>query len=111
VDNIKFRQDIMDVVNGDETPDSDYFFYYIEIDGKLYSRNKTSNFYVGCVSKDNDYYTLKRLRVSDKVQYTLADKPSIVCLCGCSSFTISYGDYELLAKCTNCGLEHVVYDG
>ena len=26
-------------------------------------------------------------------------------------FTLSYGDYEIFAKCKNCGLDSVVYDG
>jgi len=39
------------------------------------------------------------------------DKPHIICLCGNTTFTLRYGDYEIRARCSNCNVESVVYDG
>ena len=37
--------------------------------------------------------------------------PSIVCECGSSTFTLNYGEYELIATCTACGNKESVYSG
>ncbi len=35
--------------------------------------------------------------------------PDIVCDCGNDKFTLRYGNYEMFAKCCNCGVEECVY--
>jgi hypothetical protein len=60
-----------------------------------------------------------KLRKGDR-HYTLiegtkstAPKPpgEVMCQCGNLSFYISYGSYECLGTCTQCGLMHYLYSG
>lgn len=37
--------------------------------------------------------------------------PGIICECGNAEFTLIYGNWEISAKCTKCGLKDSVYSG
>ena len=37
--------------------------------------------------------------------------PHIICNCGCFKFELTYGSYEIIATCSDCGASEVVYDG
>lgn len=39
------------------------------------------------------------------------DKAQVLCPCGSQTFTIAYGDYKCIGTCTQCGMQHVLYDG
>ena len=45
------------------------------------------------------------------VTQTDEGKPHIICDCGSSKFMLRYGNYELFAKCADCGAEDLIYDG
>ena len=72
------------------------------INGKRYARQTT---YQECFWK-----ICKWLEDGDTPQDT-AGVPHIVCECGNDKFILSYGSYELAAKCSECGIEETVYDG
>jgi len=40
-----------------------------------------------------------------------AKKIAVICSCGCNAFTLRYKEYEIVAKCLNCGREGSVYSG
>jgi len=37
--------------------------------------------------------------------------PHLMCECGSDTFVLSYGDYQLIATCTNCQYTESVFDG
>lgn len=37
--------------------------------------------------------------------------PGVICTCGNTEFELSYGEYEIIAHCTNCGNNDSVYSG
>lgn len=39
------------------------------------------------------------------------DKPEVLCPCGNFRFELHYGDYELIARCPECGRKESVYSG
>jgi hypothetical protein len=39
------------------------------------------------------------------------DLPDIICKCGSTSFTLTYGDYSVIAICVYCGTKEEVYSG
>ena len=41
----------------------------------------------------------------------LDDNIDIRCSCGQTTLELRYGDYEILARCPNCGAEESVYSG
>ena len=43
--------------------------------------------------------------------YNHSNSIDIICNCGNDNFTLSYGNYEIFAKCTECDLEDSVYSG
>ncbi len=47
---------------------------------------------------------------SDPVQ-DYGDAPTVVCECGCFTFTIRQKSYDTQARCTACGLEESVHSG
>lgn len=44
-------------------------------------------------------------------QNPLTGHPHVICDCGSGQFSLRYGDYEMFAKCVDCGLEESVYSG
>jgi hypothetical protein len=46
--------------------------------------------------------------VDDRTQ---PDAPDVMCPCGSVAFALRYGNYEIRARCVECGTEAVVYDG
>ena len=58
-----------------------------------------------------DKYVMDRKRISTKFWTSKDNNHKIACVCKYQAFTLRYGNYELFAKCTNCGLEDSVYSG
>ena len=65
-------------------------------ESKLINNIKYSKLY-----KEEKFWTADELGVD----------PGVVCSCGNSQFSLSYGNYELIAHCTKCGLSECVYSG
>ena len=87
---------------------------YKTIDGLVYERQK---------GLDGDYYNPHWVLSSqvcisrdEKGMGTYAkqeggDAPGVICDCGGTEFSLRYGEHEIRARCSKCGVEGLVYDG
>jgi len=81
----------------DGTPRSDKV-QYIKKDGFIFTRGYPQEDY-NC-----KFFTLE-IKQEGHPGY------EIVCECGSHHFLLNYGEYEIKATCTKCGMTDVVYDG
>lgn len=48
-------------------------------------------------------------KVLDRENLKVTEDEVYLCICGNDTFTLRYGSYEILAKCTKCGKEASAY--
>lgn|SRR5574343_324173 len=87
--------------------------YYTDENNFLYRRDDGFKFYYPeheglLVHKNKDYIEITDAYPGVKLSN---EETPIICSCGSKGFSITYGEYSVIAKCESCGLKEEVYSG
>lgn len=84
---------------------------YSREDGVLYTREVNDNEEYGNYTPMSKFllegYADNKLKDGHRID----EIANIICSCGNDTFTLSYGEYEISGKCTECKCEEVMYSG
>lgn len=84
----------------------DKFEFFVDNDGDLYLRDPTHR------KKFLVHWTLESRLFAKLLKKWEGPTKMIACECGNMSFLLNYGEYQIVAQCTNpeCNAREVIYD-
>jgi hypothetical protein len=75
------------------------------VDGREFTRSSYA------CGPDLEKITAEACQKADEEYWSCCDgTPGVICVCGATEFSLSYGSYECIAHC-KCGRSHSVYSG